>query len=260
MIYNNLIRKFSSLVRSKKLYQELIRRKGGIYILMYHSISADKHVSSFQYDISASSFKHQLSTLANIVEFVHPTDLRSMGDITNTEEPQVLITFDDGYYNNYSVSYPILRDLGIPALLFVPTEFMRNPLDTFLNWSQVRELADDDLLNIGSHTCSHWNLKMLSSNDIAYEIKQSKKELEKHVDQEVYSISYPGGGFNQEVIQCVERSEYEFGFKDRSQTRATNQYTLSRISVDKSNYQPWKLLRSMLGAQPINTADTLRNQ
>jgi peptidoglycan/xylan/chitin deacetylase (PgdA/CDA1 family) len=260
MIFGNITQKFTSLVKNKRIYRNLIEKKGGIYILMYHSVSKNKNQSTFPYDISESSFKDQLLILNDFVEFVHPADLCSKRSIPITDQPQVLITFDDGYYNNYSIAAPILRDLGIPALFFVPTKFIDDSLKTFLNWSQVQELANDDLFVIGSHTCSHWNLKVMNSDDIIYEIQNSKKQLEKNIGNEIHFISYPGGGFDKEVIRHVERSRYEFGFKDRSQTEAKNEYTLCRISVDQSNHQPREVLRSMVKAKPINTEKLLRNR
>jgi peptidoglycan/xylan/chitin deacetylase (PgdA/CDA1 family) len=245
--------KVRSLVSGKEILTEIIRRRGGIYVLMYHSVSADRNLSSYKYDIPVSSFRSQLATLNSIVEFIHPADLRSMEKIPVTAQPQVLLTFDDGYHNNYSVAYPVLREFDVPALLFLSTNFIDSSLNTFLNWSQVRELASDNLITIGSHACSHWNLEALDSDDVEHEIQQSKRRIEEKTSQDIYSISYPGGGFNKEVIQHLKQNKYELGFKDRSQAKTENEYTLSRISIDQSNSQPCQMLRSMIRAQPINT-------
>ena len=106
---------------------------------------------------------------------------------SNKQEFQryVVLTFDDGYLDFYTAAFPILRQYGYSATVFLPTEYVGNSISGLrgkkhLTWDMIRELSQSGI-DFGSHTCSHLQLYKLSQNEIELELKESKKTIENKV-------------------------------------------------------------------------------
>ncbi len=65
--------------------------------------------------------------------------------------------------------------------------------ELILDWQQIRELSNDPLVTIGSHTVHHYCLSKLSEAGVRHEILESKRKLESHIDREVRHFAYPFG-------------------------------------------------------------------
>ena len=69
------------------------------------------------------------------------------------DNPNLLaFTFDDGYDNNYTLAYPILKELGIKATISVIAKYTDENRPGYLTWDQVKEMSDSGLITIASHT------------------------------------------------------------------------------------------------------------
>jgi peptidoglycan/xylan/chitin deacetylase (PgdA/CDA1 family) len=142
----------------------------------------------------------------------------------------VVISFDDGWSDGYTVAFPILKARHFSGTFFVYT----NALDhkQFLTWAQVEEMAIAGM-DIESHTLSHPHLRQLTPEDATNEIAGSKAVLEKRLGKPVTSFDYPFGEYNAAVIELVKRAGYETavtiaaGYKQR----ADELFTLHRIRV-----------------------------
>lgn len=66
----------------------------------------------------------------------------------------ILVTFDDGYKNNYTEAFPILKKYGIKATIFINTKYIGNSKD-YLNWDEIREMYNSGLVDFQLHTHSH---------------------------------------------------------------------------------------------------------
>jgi peptidoglycan/xylan/chitin deacetylase (PgdA/CDA1 family) len=112
------------------LERALATWRPGLVVLTYHRI-AEPGVDRF-YDpvISATpeSFRAQVKWLSNHVRLL---TLHELIDQVLTSSPwrgpAVLLTFDDGYRDNFDVAVPILRERNIPATFFIPTAFLESP-------------------------------------------------------------------------------------------------------------------------------------
>lgn len=69
------------------------------------------------------------------------------------DNPNLLaFTFDDGYDNNYTLAYPILKEYGIKATISVIAKYTDENREGYLTWDQIKEMSDSGLITIGSHT------------------------------------------------------------------------------------------------------------
>ena len=128
----------------------------------------------------------------------------------------VCLTFDDGYRDNYTLAYPLLKRLGIPFTVYVTTGFIDNRLpmwwypDQQLGMSneELRLLDADPLCTIGAHTVSHPKLDTLSYEEQYKEIADSKQELEQLLGHPINHFSFPHGAYNDDTLDICR----EMGF------------------------------------------------
>jgi peptidoglycan/xylan/chitin deacetylase (PgdA/CDA1 family) len=130
----------------------------------------------------------------------------------------VAITFDDGRYGQYKWAYPLLRRYGMTATFFITTDWIGR--DTFMNWNQIKEMSENGMV-IGSHSLSHVNLTTLSDETLKKELEDSKKIIEEkinpsgqsegEVSRKIDYLAYPGGNFNEHVIEFARAAGYKAG-------------------------------------------------
>lgn len=146
------------------------------------------------------------------------------GRIPMPEKP-VLITFDDGFANNYEVAYPILKELGMKANIFLVHDLMETdsrwdavnepaPPIPMLSWKQIFEMRDSGVIEFGSHTMKHRNLLKLSAEEVRWEVVESKARLEEKLGYEMIAFAYPWGegAYDEGVRRAVRDAGYRYDF------------------------------------------------
>jgi peptidoglycan/xylan/chitin deacetylase (PgdA/CDA1 family) len=137
----------------------------------------------------------------------------------------VAVTFDDAFATVGSLGLPVLRDLGVPATVFVPTAFpdSHGPLVwpgmeqwpggphagelRCLGWDELAGLAERGW-EIGSHTVTHPRLTQLDDERLTAELADSKRAVEAHLGRTCSSIAYPYGDEDARVVAAARRAGY----------------------------------------------------
>ena len=153
----------------------------------------------------------------------------------------ICVTIDDGYRDNYTVAYSLLKRLHVPFTVYVTTGFIDNRLPMWwypkqkhgLNATELQALDADPLCTIGAHTVSHPKLDTLSYEEQHKEIADSKQELERLLGHPIQHFSFPHGAYNADTLAICR----ELGFKTVVQSwggpvrRGATPYPLPRIEL-----------------------------
>ena len=143
----------------------------------------------------------------------------------------VLITFDDGYEDNYRVAYPILQKYHFTATIFLITDFV-NHYENYLTWNQIKEMNAAGL-SFEDHTLSHISLPNASNEEINNQLLKSKQALEWRLGKRIEYLAYPGGEYDQRIIELTKKAGYRAAFTvnfGRDKINSTL-YTLNRIPI-----------------------------
>ncbi len=125
-----LARAFGRLGILSLLERTIARRRPGLVVLTYHRIAEPSADLFYAPVISATpeSFRAQVEWLHNRVRLLTLDELvDQVKSDSPWREPAMLITFDDGYRDNFELAVPILRQRNIPATFFIPTAFLDAP-------------------------------------------------------------------------------------------------------------------------------------
>ena len=312
----------ASLISFYYLMKNLIKKKRNfnINILLYHRVCDG--AESWQLPaVKSAVFEKQIEY---IKKFYCPISLNQYIDYKTLQKPlpengkrgYVIVTFDDGYKDNYEYAIPILRKYNVPATFYITLDFINkhslvwtsqvsyilhkskikkiefpefgivsienirqinstyhqivdkyrfsdththtriiqelqsvcNVSDVpsswpfYMSWNEVKEIASDDLFDIGGHTISHPNLVTLNKEMLHKEISEAKSELEKMINKKLVSFAYPFGlkeDFNKDVIDEIVSAGFkgavtaEYGFNYGNE----NIYTLPRIAAPFSLFK-----------------------
>jgi peptidoglycan/xylan/chitin deacetylase (PgdA/CDA1 family) len=129
----------------------------------------------------------------------------------------VVITIDDGYSSAYHIAYPILKQYGFTAVLFIYTDYI-GVSESAMNWDQLREMKANGF-EVGSHTLSHVDLtkKRVDESHQVYlervreELVASKQIIDKELQQNTMSLAYPFGRYNETVLKLSDQAGYKIG-------------------------------------------------
>lgn len=209
----------------------------GIVVLIYHRVG---RVSQSRVDLPEWLFTEQIARLSE-----HPgvVTLDSALGLLNRPAPAgpspVVVTFDDGTADFVDVALPVLVRYGVPATLYVATEFIESgkpfPQDAApASWSGLADASSTGLVTIGSHTHTHSLLDRITVEAAAVDLDRSIDLLGARLGVEARHFAYPKA--------IVARPEIEREVTSRFQTAAlagtranpygrTNPYRLARSPV-----------------------------
>jgi peptidoglycan/xylan/chitin deacetylase (PgdA/CDA1 family) len=113
-----------------RVLERLAAGRPGLIVFTYHRIAEPGADLFYDPVISATpeSFRAQVDCLSRSARILTLSEaIERIASPAPWREPAALVTFDDGYRDNFEIAAPILRDRGIPATFFLPTAFVESP-------------------------------------------------------------------------------------------------------------------------------------
>lgn len=226
---NTLITKTPKLNIETENFDDLT--KVAIPVLMYHSINNNNPNNNLI--LPPDQFKAQMQYLKdNGFNTISLSELYSaLKTGKNVPKKSVAITFDDGYVDNYSYAYPILKDFGFKATIFMITDNVdKHP--NFLTSAMLKEMSQNNI-SIQSHTNHHVELDKLPFDEQLKELQDSKKFLDSLLNQNTDMICYPVGKFNDDTAKAAQASGYKLGFTTKPGYGKLNEgdFSIHRVRI-----------------------------
>jgi Polysaccharide deacetylase len=194
-------------------------------VLTYHSISENlfgKVHPYYHINTPVSIFSLQMRWLRQAgYRTISLSELMNGFETTQDLSKTVVLTFDDGYQDFYTDAFPILKQCGFTATVFLATDRIRDESvrvegADYLTWNEVRELQSEGM-TFGSHSVTHADLRSLGPEQIDYELGYSKETIEQRIGALVESFSYPfalpeeDGDFIRYLADTLENLGYTNG-------------------------------------------------
>lgn len=178
-------------------------------IFGYHSVINDNEpITEPTLQIHRTDFISQIDYANNILwcKWYTLADITKNYISKNIKTPNkaCVMTFDDWAINNYEVTFPILKNYWVVATFYIVTNYVDNNFDWYMNWDQVKEIANAGN-EIAAHTVNHKNLTTISSTEANQEIANSKKALENQ-GFNISTFAYPFWAKNSSVIDLVKNN------------------------------------------------------
>lgn len=177
---------------------------------MYHHISENLNLSLKNMQVPPAEFEQQMHFLHQ--HGFHCLDLCELieNEQQGTFRPgrSFVLTFDDGYIDNYKNAASILKEYGFFATVFVVVNPIENENKDYLSWHDMRELSPHPF-TFGSHTLTHPSLVTLEDARVEHEMVESKKIIEDRLGQPVDLLAYPYGVSNERVRDLARKSGYK---------------------------------------------------
>lgn len=175
--------------------------------LMYHGVGDDTWTTPLLF-VRANDLEEQLQWL--LEQGYTPIWFSDLKHADQIQKP-ILLTFDDGWSDNYTELFPLLQKYRIKATFFVIVGNIGKNQHA-MNAQQLRELNESGLVSLQCHSLYHPDLNTLSREEQNRELTWSKVELMKLTGRIPYVIAYPRGLENADTLSICRR-EYRFGVK-----------------------------------------------
>ncbi|WOB47288.1 polysaccharide deacetylase family protein [Veillonella atypica] len=233
----------------------------GVPVLNYHQVN-DKYHSALTLDVA--QFKKQMEYLHN--EGYHTISLDDLyAYVTEGKElpdKPIVLTFDDGYIDNYEDVLPILESYDMQATIFMISDAVNTK--RFMSINELKTM-DAHKFIVEGHTNHHSILTRIDPSKLDNEIKGGKDTLQAFMGKPIDYLAYPGGFNNAEIQRITSESGYKMAFTVTPGTvkPGQNLYALPRLAIFQGD-TPYLSFLMRLHCAPFITytwqlRDTLRD-
>ena len=196
--------------------------------LMYHHCNSDE-------------FSNSKEILEKHFEFISKNYKTIFcGEKLSIFKTDLLLVFDDGFFDFYYYVYPLLKKYNLKAVLSIPTKYILTDTNIenkkrlsikhsdmiynpsvinyapFCTWKEIKEMSESGYIEVASHSINHPNLAKLSLDEVEKEIKISKDVIENRINKEVDTFVYPYGVYNEKIRKIVKKYyKYDIGIGNK---------------------------------------------
>jgi peptidoglycan/xylan/chitin deacetylase (PgdA/CDA1 family) len=240
-------------------------------VLCYHHVAETEGDDPGGLFIHPKMFNDQLGLLRK--QGYSPVSLDQLyGHVTGgpeLPEKPVAVTFDDGYLDNWTYAFPMLRHYEVPATIFVVTarvgegtprptlddvregKLTREALDqahreaggnssAYLNWNELSRMRATGLVSVAGHSHTHLDLARAERQAALDELRTSRGMLQEKVGGECTDLAWPFGFHSRSAERTVRTAGYRAAFRvstrlfgGRGNRRGANPLALRRLAVTR---------------------------
>jgi peptidoglycan/xylan/chitin deacetylase (PgdA/CDA1 family) len=222
----------------------LLNRSGRAAFLCYHSVHPDGPPFL---SLPPETFERQLALLRR--RGIETAGIGALEGLAAARGRQVFLTFDDGFADNYTHAFPLMREYGAKALIFLlpPAVDAGGPLAwreveerhrlhpgvfASMDWAMVESMAEHGI-EFGSHTLAHHSLPSLGGEELRQELLDSRKRIVERLGR-CDSLAYPFGHWDARVAAAAGDAGYRWAFTmPTGAQRAATPLSIPRIAVDQ---------------------------
>lgn len=175
-------------------------------VFMYHGVSASPWGVKELF-VDPSILEEQLKYLVD--NGYDPIWFEDLAHVEEYDKP-VILTFDDGYRDNYTELFPLLQKYNVKATIFVITGWLG--AEKYLTEEQVTEMSQSGLVSIQSHTVSHKDMDTCSAEEQMRQMSESKLTITRLTGKEPIVLCYPRGRASKVTLSLLP-DYYSFGIK-----------------------------------------------
>lgn len=232
----------------------------GPRLLIYHQVGAG---TGREMEVTVADFQFQLEWLLSECEVV---DLESALDRWSEADSDrlVVLTFDDGYADTFSVAFPLMEEKGIPFTVYLATNQLETGPATLrdpaapLSWDQVNTMVSSGLCTVGAHTHSHQDLRSVTLEQVEEELGTSDRIIQERTGIVPRHFAYPWGYWSKTADGPV-RARYQSAVLGGSPTsnRPLDRHLIPRFPVQLSDGQhffPTRLRSGLLVEERVRRA------
>lgn len=221
-----------------------------VIILCYHGITENSNryrESETGQDVHRDNFAAQLDYLKQRYRIISLDQyLSALRERRPLPDYSVVLTFDDGPRNIATVAAPLLAQRNLPSSVFVITDTLskgngakgngilaQNDDETFLSWTDAKELERKQPITFESHTCSHPNLLGISKEEVSRELSDSRNALKANLRGSALAFAYPYGQFSPALAEKVREAGYQCALTILGGPNSTkaDPYALRRVVI-----------------------------
>ena len=248
--------------RIEEIYQSeyVYQNEYEIPVVMYHRvISGDDEGGQHRLYVTSEQFEGHLKLLRKKgIEALFFSDLDRNGLISRLEEGKrfIIITFDDGYRDNYINMFPLLKKYDVKATIYQVTGEDHNRWDVdeggeenfpLMSRDQMIEMSDSGLVEFGGHTRTHPRLTRVEDQMVVDEIMGNRNDLEQITGVASVSFAYPYGDLSERTKEVVSKAGYSYAVATDSGPLAMHRdhFQVRRISIfpGTTNHRFWRKIK-----------------
>ena len=205
-----------------------------VAVIVWHDIVAGP--KEVWFDTPLDTFRAQLDAIRNGGFHVVALDALRAHLERGTPLPRkpLVLTFDDNGHGLYDNAFPLLRRYGLPATLFVHTNFVgTTTTKRHTTWKQLVEMSRNGIA-VQSLTANHPpDLRALSDAAVAHELTLSRRSLEYHLGKRVYALVYPEDNYDDRLAHLADANGYALAFTEDwgNAADSANLLTIHRYSA-----------------------------
>jgi len=234
-------------VISTGFYYFYLTPKYVVPVLMYHRFGYEESTLF----VTPENFQRQMQYLVDKKYNVISLDEYIKGKKSEEKFPRntVVITIDDGFQDNFTYAYPVLKEHGFSATIFLIASYI-SAEDEYLGWAEAQEMLNNNIL-FGAHTTNNKYLPGIKNTDeLITEIRGSKKIIEDNIGKKINYFCYPTGGFSEQIKEITRKAGYQAALTtNRGYAEGSSDlFEIKRVKVTNSDaVQPFHFPAKLSG-------------